>query len=193
MATAASDNSGDDFDTHDAVLEELNHIKAKHIAASIISRFDTVDTKCVTVSELIDGAQSKRTKEKTSSGIRLSYKHSYIRYNYRNNPQFVKADQEHLPHKTPSDIVHFSQRSRNPIVRSASRQRWDFVAHFAGEKLPNKLFQIHIWDSETSVEKQVKPLQITRQGNLPNFTASTGTLKNPGHKLVVCFLTYLFT
>ena len=49
---------------NDAVLEELNEIEAKHIAASTVPRFDPVDTKCV--GELIDGTQSKNTKVKMS-------------------------------------------------------------------------------------------------------------------------------
>ena len=42
--------------------KELNETEANHIAASIVPQFDPVDTKCV--GELIDGAQSKRTKAK---------------------------------------------------------------------------------------------------------------------------------
>ena len=45
MATAAHTDIGDDVDTSDAVLEELNETEAKHIAASIVPRFDPVDTK----------------------------------------------------------------------------------------------------------------------------------------------------
>ena len=64
IATATSDDFGAGFDMNGAVLEELNEIEAKHIAASIIPRFDPVDTKCV--GELKDGVQSKITKAKTS-------------------------------------------------------------------------------------------------------------------------------
>ena len=72
MATAASDNFGDDFDMNDAVLEKLNEIEAKHIAANIVPRFDPVDRKCV---ELGDGAQRK-TKVKTSRVLGTSV-HTY--------------------------------------------------------------------------------------------------------------------
>ena len=46
-ATAALDNFGDEFDTYDAVLDELNETEAKHIASSIVPRFDPVDTKYI--------------------------------------------------------------------------------------------------------------------------------------------------
>ena len=59
MATAASDKFEDDFDMNDAVPEELNReIEAKHIAASIVPRFDPADTKCV--GELIDGGKNNQ-------------------------------------------------------------------------------------------------------------------------------------
>ena len=89
MATTGSDDFGDYFDMNDA-----DEIEAKHIAASIVLRFDP---KCV--GELIDGEQSKRTKPTVSSDIRFLQACLH-----RNNPQLVKTDVEHLPHKVLSDI-----------------------------------------------------------------------------------------